>query len=149
MANSNSFNHNNTYSLYTIQDEIQEISVKKNDVIEVITDLELSDILAYFNGKQISLSVLRKSGLFPPSLDNHYYYIAEENGIFTVACKKKPKTFNITISNLEDFEKRKKGFLAPLTSTLKSVSIILSAIITILLIILVLSIVKSTKEVLR
>jgi hypothetical protein len=62
---------------------------------------------------------------------------------------KSQRTFNITISNLEDFEKKKKGFLAPFTSTLKSVSIILGAIITILLIILVLVIVKSTKEVLR
>lgn len=149
MANSNSFNHNNTYSLYTIQNEIQEITVKRNSVIEVITDLELSNILAYFNGKQITLSVLRKAGLFPPSIDNHYYYITEEDGIFTIAYKKKPRTFNITISDLKDFEKKKKGFLAPFTSTLKSVSIILGAIIAILLIILVLVIVKSTKEVLR
>jgi hypothetical protein len=149
MANSNSFNYNNTYSLYIIQNEIQEISVKKGSVIEVITNLELSNILTYFNGKQISLSVLRKTGLFPPSLNNYYYYIAEEDGIFTIAYKKKPITFNIAISNLKDFEKKKKGFLAPFTSTLKSVSIVLGAIITILLIILVLVIVKSTKEVLR
>jgi hypothetical protein len=67
--------------------------LRKASVIEVITDLELSNILAYFSGRQISLSVLRKAGLFPPSIENHYYYIAEENGIFTIACRKKPKNF--------------------------------------------------------
>jgi hypothetical protein len=149
MASSNSSTYNNPYSFYIAQSEVQEVSVKKNDVVEVITDLELNDILAYFNGKQIALSVLRKAGLLPPSMENHYYYIADENGVFSIAYKKKPRAFNITLSTRDEFEKRKSGFLSSITSTLKSASIFISAIIALLLIIVLLSIVKSTKEVLR